>query len=299
MPHNPEPFSASISYLYSETNGPILTPMIPIEDFNEDIVGKAMRGLQITTPQLSASTGIPESAISAILDGSSNDPASLRAIAPALNLHAEKLVNADWQPQPVAVTGLATFNTRWHDMRVNAFVVFDPATKAAAIFDTGADCTPILDFIKTEQLRVVAIFITHTHADHVADIHRLQSLTSHPPTFINSLEFRLFDASANAMNEGDTFKIGSLRLRTLLTNGHAVGGNSYVIEGLERPLAIVGDSLFARSMGGGKVSYADALKNNREKILTLSEDTVICPGHGPLTTVAEERAHNPFFPDFN
>jgi hydroxyacylglutathione hydrolase len=49
-------------------------------------------------------------------------------------------------------------------------------------------------------------------------------------------------------------------------------------------------------MGGGLVSYADALKNNREKILTLPEDTVLCPGHGPLTTVGEERRHNPFFP---
>jgi hydroxyacylglutathione hydrolase len=272
--------------------------MIPIEDFNEDIVGKAMRGLQITTSQLSESTGVTEPAITAILNGSSNDESTLRTIAPALHLHVESLVNATWQPNPIEVTGLATFNTRWHDMRVNAFVVFDPASKAAAIFDTGADCTPILDFIKTEQLQVVAIFITHTHTDHVADIHRLQSMTGHPPTFVNSLEFRLLDASANAMNEGGTFEIGSLRLRTLLTNGHAIGGNTYVIEGLERPLAIVGDSLFARSMGGGKVSYADALKNNREKVLTLSEDTVICPGHGPLTTVAEERLNNPFFPEF-
>ena len=59
--------------------------------------------------------------------------------------------------------------------------------------------------------------------------------------------------------------------------------------------AVVGDSIFAGSMGGGMVSYADALKNNKEQILTLPDETVIAPGHGPLTTVGEEKRNNPFF----
>jgi hydroxyacylglutathione hydrolase len=82
---------------------------------------------------------------------------------------------------------------------------------------------------------------------------------------------------------------------TLLTSGHSLGGMSYVVNGLARPVAIVGDSIFAGSMGGGGVSYEDALRNNRQKILRLPENTVLCPGHGPLTTVGEERKHNPFF----
>jgi hydroxyacylglutathione hydrolase len=57
----------------------------------------------------------------------------------------------------------------------------------------------------------------------------------------------------------------------------------------------VGDSLFAGSMGGGNVSYQDALRNNLEKILTLPDETIICPGHGPMTTVGEEKLHNSFF----
>ena len=70
---------------------------------------------------------------------------------------------------------------------------------------------------------------------------------------------------------------------------------TYVIEGLKRPVAIVGDSLFAGSMGGGSVSYEDALQNNLKKILTLPDETMLCPGHGPMTTVGEEKVHNPFF----
>jgi glyoxylase-like metal-dependent hydrolase (beta-lactamase superfamily II) len=71
-----------------------------------------------------------------------------------------------------------------------------------------------------------------------------------------------------------------------------------VIEGLERPVAIAGDALFAQSMGGGMISYQDALATNRSELFTLADQTVICPGHGPMTSVGEEKAHNPFYPEF-
>ena len=87
-------------------------------------------------------------------------------------------------------------------------------------------------------------------------------------------------------------------VETLLTMGHSPGGVTYFIKGLAEPLAIVGDSIFAGSMGSGRVSYADALRNNRDKVLTLPDKTIICPGHGPLTTVGEQKRCNPFFPGF-
>ena len=80
-----------------------------------------------------------------------------------------------------------------------------------------------------------------------------------------------------------------------LTWGHAKGGITYVIDGLVTPIAVVGDAMFAGSMGGGMVSYQDALRTNREEILALPDHTILCPGHGPLTTVGEEKDHNPFF----
>jgi glyoxylase-like metal-dependent hydrolase (beta-lactamase superfamily II) len=70
---------------------------------------------------------------------------------------------------------------------------------------------------------------------------------------------------------------------------------TFFVTGLARPIAVVGDSIFAGSMGGGNISYKEAIKNNVEKILTLPDETIICPGHGPMTTVGEEKAHNPFF----
>ena len=97
------------------------------------------------------------------------------------------------------------------------------------------------------------------------------------------------------MSSEERFELGGLRIDLLQTSGHSVGGITYWVRGLQRPVAIVGDAIFAGSMGGGMVSYEDALRNNREKILALPEETVLCPGHGPLTTVGEERQHNPFF----
>ena len=103
---------------------------------------------------------------------------------------------------------------------------------------------------------------------------------------------------AKLVRQGQVLSFGGLTLECRLTTGHSVGGITYVISGLERPVAIVGDAIFAGSMGGGKISWADALATNRAQIFTLPDTTVLCPGHGPLTTLAEEKAHNPFYPEF-
>jgi glyoxylase-like metal-dependent hydrolase (beta-lactamase superfamily II) len=94
---------------------------------------------------------------------------------------------------------------------------------------------------------------------------------------------------------GKHWRLGKLHIDTLKTWGHSRGGMTYVVNGLARKVAIVGDAIFAGSMGGGNVSYHDALQTNLEQILSLPDDTIICPGHGPMTTVGEEKAHNPFF----
>jgi len=135
--------------------------------------------------------------------------------------------------------------------------------------------------------------LTHTHPDHIAELARLKRETG-APAHVCQLE--AIDG-AEPFSEGQSFQAGGLRIGTRLTSGHSAGGITYVITGLARPVAVVGDSLFAGSMGGGMVSYADAINNNRTKVLALPNETILCPGHGPLTTVGEEKVHNPFFPD--
>ena len=273
---------------------------IPIEDFHEDIIGKVVRGKQLKIPDLARDTGLSTEQIEALLDGEVDEDA-IRRLAPALDLDANALLisaNKIWRPQPVDLSeGLAVFNTEWGEMRVNAFVVWDPASRKAAIFDSGADASAMIEFIEKRQLIVNSIYLTHTHGDHIADLPRLIRHFPGATTYVHRLE-RISGVESEVIDEGHIGAIGELALLARHTHGHSVGGTTYLITGLARPLAIVGDSLFAGSMGGGKISLLDALANNREKILTLPDDTILCPGHGPLSSVAEEKAHNPFFPEF-
>ena len=140
-----------------------------------------------------------------------------------------------------------------------------------------------------------ALFITHAHVDHVNALEGIRRAWPKIKTFIHKNE--VFEGPQE-FEEGMEFEIGTLKVETRKTSGHSPGGTTYVVWGLERPIAIVGDALFAGSIGGAAHHYLEALKNNRAKIFSLPEETIVCPGHGPLTTVGEEKAHNPFFPEF-
>jgi hydroxyacylglutathione hydrolase len=176
-------------------------------------------------------------------------------------------------------------------MAVNAYLVWDKASGAAAAFDTGADSREMLRLATKEKLSIKMILLTHAHSDHVADLPRLREETG-ASVYVSEREPV---PGAEPIEEGKHFHLGKLDIDTRLTWGHSQGGMTYVVTGLSRPVAIVGDSLFAGSMGGGNVSYEDAVGNNLKKILTLPDETIICPGHGPMTTVGEEKIHNPFF----
>ncbi|MEP6809437.1 MAG: MBL fold metallo-hydrolase [Chthoniobacterales bacterium] len=267
---------------------------IPLEDNAGDIVGKAQRGLGLSDSQLAERAAVVADRVKDVRDGKFDDE-TLRRIAPVLGLDAAsllKLANGNWQPEAIEpIDGLAQINTTYGDMTVNAYLLWDPASRAAVVFDTGADCSEILARIKQQNLTVELILLTHSHPDHIEDLAKLQSSTS-APTYISAKESA---PRAESIDEGKRFECGALRIEARLTSGHSRGGMTFFVEGLSRPIAIVGDSLFAASMGGGAVSYTDALENNRQKILTLPEETIVCPGHGPLTTVAKERRENPFF----
>jgi glyoxylase-like metal-dependent hydrolase (beta-lactamase superfamily II) len=267
--------------------------MIPLEDNVGDIIGKAQRGLGISDSELARRTGVNSEAIRKLRDGDFDEPALL-SVAPILALNAKALCDLarnEWRPGKIELDGLAQFNTDYHGMAVNAYLVWDPATRAAAAFDTGADSSEMVRFANRHKLNVELILLTHAHSDHVADLPSLREETG-ADVFGPKREPV---PGAESIEEGKRFRISKLQIDTRLTWGHSQGGLTYVVSGLSRPIAIVGDSLFAGSMGGGNVSYQDALKNNLEKILTLPDETIICPGHGPMTTVGEEKKHNPFF----
>jgi hydroxyacylglutathione hydrolase len=268
--------------------------MIPLEDNAADIIGKAQRGLGISDSELAEKADVNPQRIRKLHEGDFNESVLL-SVAPILGLDGRalcELAKGEWRPEDSEeLNGLVQFNSDYHGMGVNSYLVWDPAARIAAVFDTGADCSEMVRFAKRHKLNVQLIFLTHAHPDHVEDLPRLREETG-ADVFTPAREPV---PGAEPVEEGKKFRIGNLHIDTRLTSGHSPGGVTYVVTGLARPIAIVGDSLFAGSMGGGNVSYRDAVKNNVEKILTLFDETVICPGHGPMTTVREEKEHNPFF----
>lgn len=271
--------------------------MIVIEDFHEDILGKAMRGIGIGKNEMASRLHCEKFEIENVLSGGVNQSLIL-AMAKVLKLDGKKLLRSarkQWCPAPLAIPSLKQFNLPFGDMLVNAFVLWDEKARNAWVFDTGPVAEPILEYLNENNLLVDSIFLTHTHHDHIACLSELRKGVGNPPAYVHELEAV---KGIKSITEGFERENGELSLKALHTHGHALGGITYLIKGLDRPVAIVGDAIFAGSMGGGMISYEDALRTNCEKIMTLPNETILCPGHGPMTTVYEEKQNNPFFPEF-
>ena len=269
---------------------------IPLEDNFNDVINKAQRGMKISDADLAHRAEVTPEDLASVKSGKPL-VAVLRRVARHLRLgpDALEILSAkSWYPdQPNFPTGFAAFNTTYEDMTVNSYLVWDSRTKIAAAFDTGANCESMLDTVNAENLSVRYIFLTHTHVDHVADLAKLATATK-AEVWASELEPAPLEG-AKTFKENVHFHLGPLAIKTLYTWGHSPGMTTFYITGLSWPLAIVGDAIFASSMGGSPTNYADQYRNNVEKILTLPKDTVLACGHGPLTTLGQEKRHNPFF----
>jgi hydroxyacylglutathione hydrolase len=273
---------------------------IPLEDTVGDIIGKAQRGLGLDDAELAKRLELSSYELS-VAKEVANAPAEIvDRLAEVLELDGrslQELAQGKYTPTVRAPDpGFFMANTAYGDMTVNAYLVWDKETKLAAAFDSGGDAQPLIDEIKKRGLKLQDVYLTHTHVDHVTDLDRLcekvgGSIGIHVP------EAEKLDGAA-PFKPGVTFSLGKLHIESRETSGHSPGGTTYHVHGLDAPLAIVGDALFAGSVGGIKQDYHGSLKLIRDNILSGQDNTVLAPGHGPLTTVKQEKEHNPFFPGF-
>jgi hydroxyacylglutathione hydrolase len=273
---------------------------IPLEDTVGDIIGKAQRGLGLDDAELAKKLEISSYELSVLKEVQNAPPDQVDKLAAELQLDGrslQELAQGKYQPSVRAPDpGFFMANTAYGDMTVNAYLVWDKETKLAAAFDSGGDATPLIDEIKKRGLKLQDVYLTHTHVDHVVELDRLcekagGSIGIHVPEPEKI-------GGAVPFKPGVTFSLGKLHIESRDTSGHSPAGTTYHVHGLDAPLAIVGDALFAGSVGGIKSDYHGSLKLIRDNILSGQDNTVLAPGHGPLTTVKQEKEHNPFFPEF-
>ncbi len=276
---------------------------MPLEDELSDILKKARHGQGLSVDQVACTSGLPAAEISAMERGDRpKNREALALVARALGLRPDPLAAIaldEWQPAaPPALAGVETVRGDIGGYEVKGYVLYDHGD--AVLVDTGYNAPAMLEALERLNVRLVGICLTHGHADHAGGMDRI--LATHPvPVYLGKgdeplLEWQPPKGTLVVPKDGHSLPVGHLTLHCMATPGHTPGGICYRVEHGGRPICFVGDTLFAGSIGRANPPslYPAHLESVRTRVLTLSEDTVLFPGHGPSTTVREERSHNPF-----
>jgi hydroxyacylglutathione hydrolase len=193
----------------------------------------------------------------------------------------------------------------------NCYVIGDEESMTGAIIDPGDEAARIALTVERVGLEISQIIVTHSHIDHVGAVAQLVDEYMCPVLMHNEAEAMLKTVPQQAMMMGMRFgkvpkvdrhigdeeilEVGSLRLRSLYTPGHAPGHLAFLVE--DEDTVFSGDALFAGSVGrvdlpGGSMEVL--MKSISERLLILPDETRVLSGHGPETTIGRERVSNPF-----
>jgi hydroxyacylglutathione hydrolase len=196
-------------------------------------------------------------------------------------------------------------------LQCNCSVIGDETTREGMVIDPGDDITDVLALVQKHNLQVRQIVITHAHIDHVGGAMKLREVTG-APILLNQNDYallKMLDVQAawlgmrspgaveidRSIGDADNVEAGPLLANVIHTPGHTEGSICLYFPAQQKLIA--GDTLFAGSIGrtdlpGG--SFDKIMRSLHERVLALPDDTVVVPGHGPLTTIGDERQSNPF-----
>ncbi|MBV8425556.1 MAG: MBL fold metallo-hydrolase [Candidatus Eremiobacteraeota bacterium] len=274
-----------------------------LEDEFSDIVRKASRGLGIDVATLASRTGLEKGELQAWIGGhGAPSDAEAREIARVLRLDPGKLADSAaqrWEPHTQLPADVRHHPQNPHPS--NGYIFFLEDGKTAALVDPAGDPNNLRHAIAEGPYALRYILITHKHLDHCDATADVAKQFPDAKIVMHKYDAHAIGALASKalhVNDGDSVPFGDgAAIRLLHTPGHTDGSVCYLF----KSTVFTGDTLFAGSVGGAfgdKSTYQDILNSVSTKLFKLDEETVVMPGHGPPSTIGQERQHNPFFNGF-
>lgn len=259
-----------------------------LEDDFTYVIRKALKGHALAPSEAAQRAGLSESDVLAFTRGTFSAEIA-RRLAPILGLNADALArHPDYLPQPIHHSSIQRLDLpSGGDDRVNVWLISSGSTHI--LFDTGQQPTSATVALDAMGIaKVDRVFLTHDHYDHVGGIPSFlaRNVILHGPHIQHTLP----------LHPGETVFCGPLTLHAHDLSGHATPALGYLIHGPGTPIFVTGDALFAGSIGGclTPTLYQNALRTLRAALTPLPDTTLLLPGHGPATTLGEERRSNPF-----
>jgi glyoxylase-like metal-dependent hydrolase (beta-lactamase superfamily II) len=265
--------------------------MEPLEDDFRWVLRKALKGGNLAPAEAAERAELPAADVLALSRGRFSEETARRA-APVLGLDAEAFVALPgYHPQVALPAGLHRHAVPFDGGFVNAWLLC--LEGRALLVDAGPDPLALSVFLREHSFSRLDVAVTHPHGDHTGGLPALRGIRH---TLLAPVGAVAGLPGAVGCNPGESLDITPFGVLVLDLDGHWPGALGFLVDAFETPVCAVGDALFAGSLGGtpDPARHEIALDRIRREIMTLSDETILLPGHGPPTTVGLERRNNPF-----